>query len=145
MGFSVTCVELPGLIRDLRRVDPELAKEAKRNIRKAERPAIQAMQGSAAGAGMMKASRAVKPNNRFTGKGASLGLKVDAKIAPNARPLDRPNHGAYDRHPVFGHRNNWVDQPARLFFDRGANAAFDACQKEMEAALTAVVRMLGRG
>src|SRR5438045_1546426 len=114
MGFSVTCAELPGLMRDLRAVDRQLALEAKRNIRKAERPAVQAMQASAAAAGMMKAARAVKPSNRFTGKSASLGLKVDARIAPNARPLDRPNSGAFDRHPVFGRRtDDWVDQPAR--------------------------------
>src|SRR5216110_3447219 len=113
MGFSVTCAELPGLMRDLRAVDRQLALEAKRNIRKAERPAIQAMQASAAAEGMMKAARAVKPNNRYTGKNAGLGLKVDARIAPNARPLDRPNTGGFNRHPVFG-RNVWVEQPARL-------------------------------
>jgi hypothetical protein len=144
MGFTVTCRELPILMAQLRRTDNELAKDAKREIRKAERPAIQAMRTSAGGAGMMKATRAVKPNNRFTGAGASLGLKVDARIAPNARPLDKPNHGGYNRHPVFG-SHNWVDQPARYFFDRGADAGFKACQDGMEEALNAVVRYLARG
>ena len=99
MGISVTCKELPILMRQLRMVDPELAKDAKRRIRAAERPAMDAMRASAAGAGMMKATRAVKPSNRFTGASASLGLKVDARIAPNARPLDKPNHGVHVRLP----------------------------------------------
>jgi len=144
MGFSVTCPELAAVMRDLRRTDPELAKAMKRNIRRAEQPAKAAVAASAVGAEMFKASRAVKPNNRFTGKSAGLGLKVDAKIAPNARPLDKPNDGGFNKHPVWGNRRVWVKQKARYFFDRGANAAFDACQKEMEAALQDVVRFLGR-
>lgn len=131
-------------MRDLRAVDRTLAAEAKRNIRKAEKRGQQAVTASAAAAKMFEAARAVKPANRFTGKNASLGLKVDARIAPNARPLDHPNEGAFNRHRVFG-RNVWVNQPARPFFNRGANAAFDACENEMEAALGAVVRILGRG
>ena len=142
MGFSVTCAELPRLMRDLRAVDRNLANEVKRNIRKAEQPAKHAMEASAAAAGMMKASRAVKLSNRYGGKSASLSLRVDAKIAPNARPLDKPNDGAFNRHPVFGNRRNWVDQPERKFFDRGADAAFSACEKEMGEALDAVVRAL---
>ena len=143
--FTVTCHELPILMRQLRLVDKDLALQAKREIRKAEKPAVQAMRASAASAGMMKATRAVKLSNRFTGGAASLGLRVDSRIAPNARPLDKPNHGGFNRHPVFGSRRNWGDQPARYFFDRGANAAFTACQDGMEAALTSVVQHLGRG
>lgn len=154
MGFSVSCKELPILMKQLRQVDVALSKEAKKNIRRAERPAIQAMSQSAAAAGMMKASRAVKPANRFTGKSATLSIKVDAKIAPNARPLDRGSQGSggrYDRHPVFGASHwtragwHWVDQPLRKFFDRGSVAAFDACEKEMDEALGAVVKFLGHG
>lgn len=177
MGFTVTCAELPGLMRDLRAVDRTLASEAKRNIRKAEKSGIQAVQAAALNAGgvvgkgghpgMTKAARAVKPNNRYSGKSASLGLKVDARIAPNARPLDHPNEGGFNRHPVFGRRHFgpslpgsrtafighvsqhgstvWVNQPSRPFFLRGSLAAFDACENEMEAALSAVVRILGRG
>jgi len=129
-------------MRDLRAVDRNLSNEMKRGIRKAEQPAKRAMQESAAAAGMMKASRAVKTSNRFSGKSASLRLRVDSGIAPNARPLDKPNHGAFNRHPVWGNRRNWVDQPERKFFDRGADAGLKACQNEMEDALNAVVRAL---
>lgn len=148
MGFTVTCPELAAVMRDLRKTDNELAKEIKRDIRQAEQPAKRAMQQAALSATrgpMKKASRAVKPSNRFVGKGASLGLKVDAAIAPNARPLDKPNDGDFNKHPVWGHWDRAVEQPAHYFFDKGSVAAFDACQKEMEEALAAVVRFLGRG
>jgi hypothetical protein len=144
MVIRVTCRELPILIRQLKLADPELAKQMKREIRQAERPAVLAMQQSAAGADMMKAARAVKVSNRFTGKTASLGLKVDARIAPNARPLDHPNRGAFNRHRVFGHP--WmVDQPARPFFNRGSVGAFDACEKGMNNAFDSWVRFLAAG
>lgn len=144
MAFTVTCAELPILMRQLRAVDRNLANEVKRDIRKAEQPAKRAMEAAAVGAGMMKASRAVKLSNRYGGKSASLGLKVDAGIAPNARPLDKPNDGDFNRHPVFGSRN-WVEQPARRFFDRGADEGFKVCEKEMGEALDAVVAALARG
>jgi hypothetical protein len=146
--FSVTCKELPILMRELRRADPELAKSVKRRIREAEAPAKRAMVESATNAGMMKAARAVKVSNRYSGKAARLTLRVDAKIAPNARPLDKPNRGGFNRHPVFGSglltrdKWHWVDQPARRFFDRGADAGFRACEQAMGDALDDLVKYL---
>ena len=165
MGFTVTCKELPILMRQLRAADRELSNDIKRQIRKAEQPAKRAMQESAAAAGMMKAARAVKIRNRFSGKSASLGLRVDSGIAPNARPLDKPNNGDFDRHPVFGRDRLlrqkrfrvfglrfgrtvlrtgtvWVDQPARRFFNRGADEGFKQCTDAMQAALDELVRSL---
>ena len=145
MGITVSMPELSAVIRDLRSVDRKLANAAKKKIREAEEPAKQVMRQAALSASpgpMEKAAGAVVTRNRFAAKGAVLSLRVDSKRAPNARPLDKPNNGDFDRHPVYGNRRNWVDQPARRFFDRGADAAFRACEKEMEDALSAVVRAL---
>jgi hypothetical protein len=146
--FSVTCKELPILMRELRRADPELAKSVKRRIREAEQPAKRAMVESAVAAGMMKASRAVFPLYRLDTFTARLTLRVDAKTAPNARPLDKPNRGNFNRHPVFGSgaltrdRWHWIDQPARRFFDRGADAGYRACEQAMGDALDDLVKYL---
>jgi hypothetical protein len=148
MGFSVSCAELPVLMRELRAADEQLAKDAKRKIREAEAPAMAMMRESAAAFGMMKATRAVQPANRFTGASAVLAIKVNATIAPNARPLARPNNPPYNRHPVhaFGPRSrwHWVNQPERNFFDSAADAGFVKCVDKMADALDEVVRWLGR-
>jgi hypothetical protein len=149
MGFSVSCAELPRLMRQLRDVDPQLAKDAKKKIREAQQPAMALVRASAKSFEMDKAAGAVQPANRYTGAGASLAIKVNATLAPNARPLAHPNErGTFNRHPVFGQGPrtgwHWTEQPARKFFDPAADAGFKLCENKMADALDEIVSWLGR-
>ena len=46
---------------------------------------------------------------------SSVSVTAGGKRAPGARPLEHEGRQGNFRHPVFGHRNVWVDQPARPF------------------------------
>lgn len=135
--ISVSIPELGALQRDLRAANRVLERAERSKLHEAAPVVKRDMEASAAAAGMMKAARAVS----VSVSGNELDLKVDGNIAPNARPLDKPNRGDFNHHPVFGSRN-WVDQPARRFFNRGADAGYKVCEDKSGNALDDMVRSI---
>ena len=128
---SIHSPELPLVIRQLHNADSVLAKARNRHLHDAAEPARRAMSASASAAGMMQAARGTRAHVN----GDRIDMEVSAR---NARPLDKPNAGGYNRHPVFGNYRNEVLQPARRFSDRG----FDAGSKDVERALDAALEDL---
>lgn len=145
---TITNRELGLEIVRLRREARQVGNQYKRRLRDAARPLRDAVSASATAAGMHKAAGATSVRQRFSSKGASLRVVVDAKKAPNARPLDHPNAGAFNRHPVHADASkprsqwHWVNQPARRFFDRGTKAGADAAFKRVEQVLDDISRGL---
>ena len=146
--ITITNRELGLEIVRLRRESRQVANQYKRRLREAARPLKDAVSASALAAGMHKAAAATSVRQRFSSSGASLRVVVDAKKAPNARPLDQPNNGPFNRHPVFpSHLQtrkqwHWTNQPARPFFDRGTKAGAEAAFKRAEQVLDDISRGL---
>lgn len=140
--LAIYSPDLRTLAFRLQRESRECSLQFKRRVREAAMPARRAIEVSATQAGMMKASRAVSVRQSYAGKTASIRVVVSARKAPNARPLDKPNHGVYNRHPVWGSskltRNkwHWTDQPGRPFFDRGARVGEWEAEKALTELLT---------
>lgn len=62
---------------------------------------------------------ATKMTVRFSLKGGGVFFRVNAAQAPEARPLEGARgstNASSFRHPVFGDRDDWVDQPTQPFF-----------------------------
>jgi hypothetical protein len=75
-------------------------------------------------------------------------LIVDAKSAPEARPLEHGGSGGEFRHPVFGGGNKtrdqwtWVEQPARPFFYAALERSVEI-EIAMRAVMARVAAKLG--
>jgi hypothetical protein len=142
--LSITNRELGLEVVRLRKESRETANQLRRRVRAAAAPLKNAVIDSALEAGMHKAAGAVSVRQSYTARGAAIKVIVDAKKAPNARPLDSGNKaaGTINRHPVYGDREVWVDQPARPFFKRGIARGSEAASREVEKVLDDIVRAL---
>lgn len=84
------------------------------------------------------------PGSIKVGVSAARGVRVYARQAqaPDARPLEHGGIPGVFRHPVFGNRQNWVDQPAHPFLhpalEAGKPAALLEADKAVQAAFNEV-------
>lgn len=81
----------------------------------------------------------------FGAKKASIRLKVDAKKAPHARPLESGNAkggGNVLRHPVYG-RGGFANMPTRPFFFAAIQARTPGVDKKFEEALVKIAADAG--
>jgi hypothetical protein len=91
---------------------------------------------------------AVRAQPFFTAKRAGVRIIVDAKAAPEARPLEHGGNGGEFRHPVFGGGNKtrdqwtWVEQPARPFFYAALERSVEI-EIAMRAVMARVAAKLG--
>lgn len=102
---------LKDLAAVLRRSQPELKKQLYKNLRIAgEIVKEQAVFNS------LWSSR-IPSSLKVQGSGLHVKVVALASIAPNAGPLERGSQGraGINRHPVFGNREVWVNQPTRPF------------------------------
>lgn len=80
----------------------------------------------------------------FTARGAAVVVKVNAKKAPHARPLEFGNKGGGGptfRHPVFhsaSTKGPWAVQPTRPFFFTAARAMTPLIEAKIQAAIDSV-------
>ena len=116
--------------RELRKVEPALAKELNKELRAVVKEHV--VPEAKANAGWSsRIPGAIKP--QVTTK--QIGVRVAAKQAPHGRPFEGLRGGSSFRHPVFGNRNVWVNQGTRPFLA----PAVDANQeKAAQAALKAI-------
>jgi hypothetical protein len=118
MGGAVTLHvqsrDLQKLFFELKAMEGNLQVELRRGIREAARPMVESVKRNAAWS--TRIPDAVKAKPSFTVKRASVTIQVDARTAPEARPIEHGGETGTFRHPVYGSRENWADQPARPFF-----------------------------
>jgi hypothetical protein len=112
--LHVEAKELQTLFFQLKAMEGSLQVELRRGIREAAAPMVAAVKANASWSSRIPGAVSAKPS--FTAKRAGVTIQVNAKAAPEARPLENQGKGGTFRHPVYGHRNNWVDQAARPFF-----------------------------
>jgi hypothetical protein len=97
-----------------------LEKDLREGIKWAGQGAVEAVKAESS------FSRKIPPATRlkisFAARGAGISVVVNAAQAPNARPINHGGRGGVFRHPVFGHRDRWVDQAAHPFINAAANA-----------------------
>lgn len=120
--------------RALRQLDAELAKDLTKELRRV----IVAEVVPTAKANASWSSR-IPGNIRPMVQARRLGVRVASKRTPHARPFEGISKGARGargtfRHPLFGNRNHWFEQPTRPFL---APAMEANQEKAVEGALKA--------
>lgn len=127
MGFSADASSLRRAGKKLREVDASLYREVQRALR---------VEGNriAARAGVNASwSKQIPGSFKVTVSGVNA-VKIRA-TARNAGPLEHAGAQGVFRHPVFGDRENWVDQPARPFLHPAALAHLDESTEALRSAL----------
>jgi hypothetical protein len=90
--------------------------ELRRGVKAAGRGALDAVKEAASWSSKIPPATRLKVS--FAAKSAGVSVVVNARQAPNARPI---NHGGKDgvfKHPVWGHRDRrWATQRAHPFIN----------------------------
>jgi hypothetical protein len=118
--ITIDGVQVRAFADQLRDFPREYRKDVRRSIKKAADVLVRDIKGNAAWSSRIPAATKTKVN--FGARSAGVLVFVDAKKAPHARPLEFGNKPGFNRHPVFGNRENWVDQPVRPFFIRAVRS-----------------------
>jgi hypothetical protein len=134
--------DLRRITRELRRMDDkELKKKFRRELRKAAAPLVPKVRASIRSipskqayspAGLRGAlSKATRLEVKTVGKQAGVAIRVDGRKMPaHMKSLPSMVEGKKRwRHPVYGNRNNWVNQPSEPYFYRVVRAAGPAARR----------------
>jgi hypothetical protein len=107
--LTINLQDLHGLARDLRKIDPAMAREVRLGLRAAGQLAAEAAKEKAG------YSEGIPPSIKVRVSG--LAITVAAKDTPLAGLEEFGGDGtpAFWRHPVFGNREVWVAQKARPY------------------------------
>lgn len=137
--LHVQSTDLRKLFLELKAMEGSLQVELRRGMREAALPAVQSVKRASAWSSRIPAS--VKAQPFFTAKRAGVRIIVDARTAPEGRPLEHGGNPGDFRHPVFGHKDRWVPQPSRPFFYASVERSV-----EVEIAMRAVMaRVAAKG
>jgi hypothetical protein len=112
----IDVTDLKKLAVDLKAADPEAAKQLRLGLRAAA--------DVVAAAAKIEASwSSTIPDSIKTSAAGALSAKVKAggAKAPSGAPFENHGQPGTFRHPVFGNKSNWVDQPARPFLAPAAD------------------------
>lgn len=128
--------------RQLGNVPRELRKELRPHIRTAAQKLQAKVQQNASWSSRIPAATKVKVS--FASRSGGVTVYVDSNAAPHARPLEFGSQGRsnVNRHPVFGNRGVWVDQPARPFFMNAARESEPQVVNEIQKAIDAALGRL---
>lgn len=113
---------LQALIKDLGAIPPAVQRNLRPALQRAVQPAAQRVRSNASWSSRIP--RATKVSTSF-GRTPGVTIRIDAKAAPGARPIEHDGQPGTFRHPVYGNREVWRDQPARPFFYRAIEATAD--------------------
>jgi hypothetical protein len=143
LGVHIDAKELHQLYLDLKGVEGNLRVELRREIAGAGQPLAQLVRGAAGWSSRIPG--AVKVAASFSTRTAGVAIKVDGKAAPEAAPLENKGQSGTFRHPVYGNREVWVNQPARPFFYRTLNgsSAVGIAERAIVAAMARVEAKAG--
>ena len=157
-------IDMEELAREIRLVDKKFASAVKRNLRKAVTEAgAEVTAAVKARASWSKGT--VRPDDKegkssgrtsipaatslamsFGAEKVSVRVKVNAKKAPHARPLEFGTKGnpGMNRHPVFVKKGQkvakgrWVNQPTREFFFSAAEALTPTIERKIQTAIDTI-------
>jgi len=129
--------DLTRIVRELKQMnDKEVLKRFRKELRAAGRPLVPMVRASIrqipskrpyrADGLRGQLSRATTLEVKTVGKQASAVIRVDGRKMPNrAKAVQSYMEGAKPRwrHPVFGHREVWVQQPPQPYFYKVMNRA----------------------
>lgn len=132
--------DLRKLFFELKAMEGNLQVELRRGIREAATPMARAVQANSAWSSRIPGAVSVKPS--FTAKRASVRIVVDAGKAPEGRVLEHGGVAGTFKHPVWGHRDRWVAQPAKPFFYHSLERSGEA-EIAMRAVMTRVAAKAG--
>jgi hypothetical protein len=121
--------DLRRISRELRSMDnKEITKRFRKELRAAARPLVPVVRKSIRSIPSKRSysadglrgnlSRATKLEVRTAGRQAGVAIRVDGRKMPShMKGLPKAVEGTKRwRHPVFGHREVWVDQPKQPYF-----------------------------
>ena len=137
MNLTITNNELALEVARLRKESTQVGNQLRRRTRNAAILLKDAVVGTVLEMGLHRAAAAT-----YLGGGDPASVRVDTTRAPYAAPLNNPNDGEFNRHPVFGHEGTQVEQPARRFLDRGIERGLPAAYREGDKVLDDIVQAL---
>jgi hypothetical protein len=122
--------QLRNLAKQLRTADARLYRAAQRSIRAVGDEVAERARRNA------EWSTRIPPTVTTRASGVtSVIVRAGGAQAPEAKPLEHAGAEGTFRHPVFGNRQVWVDQPARPFLHP---AALEHLQEDAEAVAAAL-------
>jgi hypothetical protein len=137
--MSVNRNQLQILIRDLGAIPPSVRKTLRPAILKAGRPVLDRMRANASWSTRIPAAITMRASTTSPG----IRFRVDSARAPHARPIEHDGEPGTFRHPVYGNREVWRDQPARPFFYRAVEAYADQITDRLGEAVMDAAREHG--
>lgn len=146
--------DLTRITRELRRMDsPEVLKRFRKELRSAARPLVPAVRASIrqipskrpyTAKGLRgQLSRATGLQVKTTGRQAAVVIRVDGRKMPNrGKSVQAYLEGTKPRwrHPVYGNRNNWVQQPPKPYFYKTMRAAGPAAREAVYRVMDGISR-----
>ena len=138
--LHVQSTDLQKLFFELKAMEGNLQVELRRGIRAAATPMARAVQANSSWSSRIPGAVSVKPS--FTAKRASVRIVVDASKAPEGRVLEHNGESGDFKHPVWGHRDRWVAQPAKPFFYSSLERSVEA-EIAMRAVMARVATKAG--
>ena len=145
--------DLRRISRELRRMDDkEVKKRFRKELRAAAKPLVPKVRASIRGIpskrgyspdGLRGAlSKATKLEVKTTGKQAGVAIRVDGRKMPShMKSLPSMVEGKKRwRHPVFGNRNVWVNQPKHPYFYNVVRIAGPASRRAVNRVLDGITK-----
>lgn len=134
--------ELDRLIADLGKLPKELGRQLRPALRKAAQPILRDAKSRASWSSRIPGAISMKTS--LSAKRPGVRLVTDSRAAPHARPYEfGSGRNRNLRHPVFGHRERWVEQSTRPFFFPAVEAGLSGVLEETNAAVIAAARANG--
>ena len=140
VGIVADTRGLSRLARDLRRASPEAWRACRAGLLAAAQPVAEDARQRASFSTRIPATIRVR-----VGSGANVKIVAGGPGAPDAAPLENRGRAGTFRHPVFGNRERWVDQPARPFLSPALEAHREEVAVALEEAVTGAVERALRG
>ena len=126
--------DVRGMINHLRAIDKDAIKELNRTFKATAAPVVAEAKSRAAYSTRIPGAISLRANTANR-KRPGVVIRVSAAKAPHGRLLEGMARGHKDRirHPVFGNRTTWVNQPTRPYLRpaiKGAHPKFLAATGE---------------
>lgn len=138
--IRIYSVEVRAFAEQLRDAPPQLRRGLSKEIKVAAGEFVRTLQGNYSWSSRIPG--AVRMRVGFGPRSAGVLVFVDSGRAPHARPLEFGNAPGVNRHPVFGNREAWVNQPTRPTFMRTVGGAQPQVVGRVQDAINDVFRRL---
>lgn len=146
IGVGIDTSELKTLARDLRKLDPAVGRNFTRGVKTvgdivAGKAKENARSFPRAGDGTDRIEGTIKVQGGFT----TLRVVAGGEEAPEAAAIENKGQAGSFRHPVFGDRENWVDQTAHPYLAPAGDDGADASEAALLEVIDASLREVGFG